>query len=379
MQTTLETTLKDDRFTDETQQVIQQTIIPTLHSRNKGDNLNTSERKALDKLKKDKNIIILSADKGCMTVIMNKPDYIKEAQALHADTTTYQQVVIDPVQQLGNRIAQTLKRLKDAGQITKTDFMRIKPEGTNTPCFYGLPKVHKPDIPLRPIVSLPGAPSRKLAKDLQQRLKHLVDGSPHSIHSTQDFLDTLKNIKISNDEIMISFDVTALFTSIDIPLGKETVATLLEEAATQTKSSISNDNQLKLLDLYLIAHFIFNGQVYKQINGTPMGSPSSGLLAEAVMQRLEYTTLPNIQPKLWIRTVIIVTITIWDIESSGKTEEGLKEDEILHIKLRSQNKRITREKKNPSGSLREIVRTANAGVRDNSVELEEHSRPGSIR
>eukprot|EP00061_Rhincodon_typus_P004260 g22145.t1 len=56
-------TLKDDRLMDETEQAIQRTIIPTIHRRNKVDNLNTSERKALDKLKKDKDIIILPADK----------------------------------------------------------------------------------------------------------------------------------------------------------------------------------------------------------------------------------------------------------------------------------------------------------------------------
>eukprot|EP00061_Rhincodon_typus_P002811 g18524.t1 len=117
----LETTLKDNRLMDKTQQAIRQTIIPTLHRKNKGGNLNTLERKALDKLKKDKNIVIVPADKGHMTIIMNKPDYVKKAQALFADTTTYQQVAIDSTPQLSNRITQTLKRLKDAGQITKTD------------------------------------------------------------------------------------------------------------------------------------------------------------------------------------------------------------------------------------------------------------------
>eukprot|EP00061_Rhincodon_typus_P006002 g26172.t1 len=37
-------------------------------------------------------------------------------------------------------------------------------------------------MPLRPIVSRPGKSTHKLAKDLQQRLKHLVDRLPHSIH-----------------------------------------------------------------------------------------------------------------------------------------------------------------------------------------------------
>eukprot|EP00061_Rhincodon_typus_P009425 g32923.t1 len=124
----LEITLKDSRLTDETQQAIRQTIIPTPSRMNERVNLNTSERKALEKLKKDRNITILPADKGCMTIIMNKSDYVKKAQALLADTSTYQQMATDPTPQLGNRITQTLNRLKDAGQITKMDYMRMKPE-----------------------------------------------------------------------------------------------------------------------------------------------------------------------------------------------------------------------------------------------------------
>eukprot|EP00061_Rhincodon_typus_P006650 g27512.t1 len=60
---------------------------------------------------------------------------------------------------------------------------------------------------------------------------------------------------------------------------------------------------LKLLDLCLTTHFTFNSQTYEHINGTPMGSPISGLIAEAVMQRLESTALLLIQPELWIRYV----------------------------------------------------------------------------
>eukprot|EP00061_Rhincodon_typus_P002395 g17448.t1 len=41
-----------------------------------------------------------------------------------------------------------------------------------------------------------------------------------------------------------------------------------------------------------------------------MGSPISGLIAEAVMQRLESMALLQIQPKLWIRYVDDTFVTI---------------------------------------------------------------------
>ncbi|KER27787.1 hypothetical protein T265_13721, partial [Opisthorchis viverrini] len=49
--------------------------------------------------------------------------------------------------------------------------------------------------------------------------------------------------------------------------------------------------------------FTFGGQTYQQLKGTAMGSPISGLIAEAVMQRIERAVLPIINPKLGIRYV----------------------------------------------------------------------------
>ena len=53
---------------------------------------------------------------------------------------------------------------KNAKYINKVLFDRLKPSNTKAPRFYGLPKIHKPDMPLRPIVSTIGSPTYSLAK-----------------------------------------------------------------------------------------------------------------------------------------------------------------------------------------------------------------------
>ncbi|XP_072406260.1 uncharacterized protein [Chiloscyllium punctatum] len=300
----LEYTLRNNGLTEKTQQTVRQSIVPLITRKRQTHNLNTKEREALKSLRNDKNIIILTTDKGRMTVILDKAEKMQKAQQLLADTNTYQKKEFDPTPQLPNRINNTLRNLQKNGQITRSDLQRMEPESNNTPRSYGLPKVHKPDITLRPIVSLPGTPSHKLAKELQQKLKHLISGSRQSIQSTQEFLDIIRNIHIDKEETMISFDVMALFTSIDTTLAKETIANLLDRHNRQQDvEPINKDGILKLQDLCLTTHFTFNTQIYKQINGTPMGSPISGLIAEAVMQRLEQTVLPQIQAKLWVRYV----------------------------------------------------------------------------
>eukprot|EP00061_Rhincodon_typus_P003970 g21434.t1 len=212
---TLEATLRTNNINEETQQTIRQTVILTLTRRSELNTLKTLERQALEGLEKDKKTTILPADKGCMTITLNKRDYTSKAQALLADENTFWPVKIEPTPQLGNKILYTLKKTQTNQTDQQSRLLKNETQrNQHTPI---LPKVHKPEVPLRPIVSLPGTPSHRLATELQRRLRHLVNKSPHSIHSAQECLNSIKDIRIDDEETMISFDVTALFTSIDIP------------------------------------------------------------------------------------------------------------------------------------------------------------------
>ena len=55
------------------------------------------------------------------------------------------------------------------------------PTGCVPPKFYELPKIHKPDTPLRLIVSSCGSVTYGVAKELTKILKLLVGKSPHYI------------------------------------------------------------------------------------------------------------------------------------------------------------------------------------------------------
>ena len=50
-------------------------------------------------------------------------------------------------------------------------------------------------------------------------LHPLVKTSPHTINNANDFLTNIKDLKLEPDEIMISFDVVSLFTSIPLDTG----------------------------------------------------------------------------------------------------------------------------------------------------------------
>jgi hypothetical protein len=204
-----------------------------------------------------------------------------------------------------SRIKKKLKSLKDQQKLDNKTYLKIRPSDATTARFYGLPKIHKPNIPLRPIVSLPGSPTYELSKYLASILKPLVATSTHSIKNANTFLDHIRDLKIEPDETMLSFDVVSLFTSIPLPTARRITNDLLTTNSTWTNNTqLSKTDILDLLDLCLSTEFQFEETCYRQTSGTPMGSPLSSFLAEAVMQDLERQALANNKNvKLWDRYV----------------------------------------------------------------------------
>nr|VZH94040.1 unnamed protein product [Spirometra erinaceieuropaei] len=102
---------------------------------------------------------------------------------------------------------------------------------------------------------------------------------------------------------MVSFDVTSLFTSIPQDLAIETIELPLQSKYDETENRLGHAQILQLLKLCLRTYFTFDGTIYEQVKGTPMGSPISGFIAEAVLQRLESLVFQHHRPKFWVRYV----------------------------------------------------------------------------
>ncbi len=100
---------------------------------------------------------------------------------------------------------------------------------------------------------------------------------------------------------MVLFDVVSLFTSIPRELAMTSIASLLQEEGATESPTI--DDYKQLLNIVFSTISQFNGNIYEQVKGTPMGSPISGLIAEAVLQRLEKIAFADTTPKIWLRYV----------------------------------------------------------------------------
>ena len=175
-----------------------------------------------------------------------------------------------------------------------------------SPKFYGLPKIHKEGTPLRPIVSSIGAVTYSTSKELARILKPLV-GKSHHICNNQDFIQHLKGIALGPDEVMVSYDVRALFTSVPIQPALEVIEKLLkEDQDLQKRTIMSTKHIMDLLELCLRSTYLtHSGNFYEQVEGAAMGSPISPIVANLFMENFEIRALqssPN-PPLLWKRFV----------------------------------------------------------------------------
>ena len=115
-------------------------------------NLSREQREALKKLREDDSIVILPADKGNATVVMNREDYDRKMADI-LDGGDYAVVKTNPIPKLEKKVNELLKELWVKEEINKTGYDRLRNTYSATPQLYGVPKIHKPEVPLRPIVS----------------------------------------------------------------------------------------------------------------------------------------------------------------------------------------------------------------------------------
>ena len=209
---------------------------------------NKGEQKAVAELKKDNTRIILTADKGVSLVVMDKEDYVKKVEEL-LNQTTYRTISSDLTTKYKNKLINLLKSIKTEGGMNEALYKRLYPTGAGSPKFYGLPKIHKEGIPLRPIVSSIGAVSYETSKELARILKPLVGKSAYHVHNTQDLIQQIKDIKLEEDQCMMSYDVKTLSISVPIQPAISIITKLLEEdQELQQRTSLSVNNITSLLE-----------------------------------------------------------------------------------------------------------------------------------
>ncbi|MGL4482280.1 MAG: hypothetical protein ACRCTW_07105, partial [Lactococcus garvieae] len=185
--------------------------------RPESSNLNKSELKALTQLKNDQTIHITRADKGNTTVILDKDEYNKKAIE-HLRNGPYKEMTgqnsLAILNKFTARINSYLRTIKE--KLGQSVWFHLHPKSNRPARFYGLPKIHKDGIPLRPIIDFTTNPAYRLAKFLNPIIKPLQNNMVSNIKDSFDFVTKLNHFMLADYETFVSFDITSLYTSVPV-------------------------------------------------------------------------------------------------------------------------------------------------------------------
>ena len=218
--------------------------------------ISSGELIAIKELRKDHDLAILPADKGRATVAMDRSAYKDKLNFLLSNQSTYSVLQKDPTPSLQRKMNGLLLDLNKNGRLTPHEYDRLRCTCGSTPSLNGLPKIHKPDVPLRPIVSFYSSPTYNLSKHLAFLLSSLVGNSSSAVRNSRDFAHFIQQEALEADEVLVSFDVISLFTCVPISLALDIAKECLEQDETLSDHTfLTVSDNLSLLSLCLNATY----------------------------------------------------------------------------------------------------------------------------
>lgn len=297
-------------------------------------NLSGTEVDCLKNMKNNTNIIIKPADKGGATVILNKQNYIQEAERQLSNTKYYKALPRPIFHDNIPKIKKVLNDLCDKKFITKEQYNYLSgPVDCKNRTFYLLPKIHKkPEkwpqpncMPEgRPIVSDVDSETYRISEYIDSFINPLTTNHFSYLKNSYEFISKIKNQKIEKDYLLVTGDVSALYTNMDI----DRTITCVRDIFNKNKNPKRPDNEiLKLLEISLKNNdFEFNGKYYLQILGTAMGKRFAPSLANLYLLEFDEKAANGfpIKPLLFFRYLDDIFF-IWpgDVDSLKEFEKYL--------------------------------------------------------
>jgi hypothetical protein len=168
----------------------------------------------------------------------------------------------------------------------------------------------------RPIVSDVDSESYRICSYIDSFLTKISNKHPAYLKNTYDFLDKIRNQNILPTDILVTADVSALYTNMKLDRTMQCVT----EAFRQYPDRTRPDQQiLELLDIILNNNdFTFNNQWFRQECGVSMGRAVGPSLANLYMVEFDRIAREgyHISPKFYFRFLDDIFF-IW----SGSLEE----------------------------------------------------------
>ena len=264
-------------------------------------NMKPIERKALNELKNNTDIVIKKMDKGRGVTIMNRHDYV-QVGLQHLDTHHYELISEDPTISTANTIYNILEELNDQEYIDDDTFIFLNPFSHEIKLseMYFLPKLHKPKpenapFEARPILSGVNSATYTISKFIDYFLAPIAESQSTYIRDSTDVITKLQKLTLPKNALLATIDVKAMYTNINHDMAINAATHAYDTRRVQYDLKPIPTKYLTALLTIILENnaFKFDGLYFKQLIGLAMGSPCSVSVANIALHPLEKTFLEN--------------------------------------------------------------------------------------
>ena len=148
-----------------------------------------------------------------------------------------------------------------------------------------LPKIHKQNNPGRPVISFIDCNTSNISQFVDYHLQDHVQKLPSYVKDTTDFINKIKDLDVPSNSILVTMDVSALYTNIPNNEGIDAVRNTLLKANIPV--SLITVIQTFLTLILTLNNFVFNGLHYLQKKGCAMGTKCAPSYANLFMGDFE--------------------------------------------------------------------------------------------
>ena len=280
----------------------------------------------------DNKLLAVPFDKGIGFCIMKIDKYQEKLDAIlnlsqfEGIPTMKRKNEKSPVIKEEERVRDALKELRNSEEIDESLYEKLKPIGSQPARLYGLAKVHKRNVPVRPVLSMPGSAYHKIGMQIAEWLTMVPECGINT--SSKKIADSLKDVKLEENEEIVSFDVTSLYTNVPLTEAIHVCADMLYNGVN-TAPPVSKQTFIRLAELSSCNVLMLTHKGYvKQVDGLAMGSPPAPHFANGWLSK--YDEVIKADAKLYARYMDDI------IQNMPTSEINQKLDDInnLHPSLK---------------------------------------------
>ena len=282
-----------------------------------------NDRRELKTLRENTEINLKKADKGTRTVVLNTADKILEGQVQLDNIEHYRPLLRPMVKETSLRVQILVKELYQQNHIDDITikWLCLTPNPPRVPVFYTLIKIHKPTPVGRPIISGCNGPTERLSSFADRLLQPIAQKQKSYLKDTTAFINLIETTKVPKNAILVSIDVTSLYTNIPQEEGVETVCKTYDSFYKDCPP-IPTQYLKRALKLILQENsFEFNGKNYLQTHGTAMSTKMAVAFANIFMAvvETEILNLSALKPLVWKRYIDDI-FSIWNVHKHQVTQ-----------------------------------------------------------